>query len=37
LSADASTLATIPGVSPARAAALEQLLHATLPSSEAGS
>jgi ERCC4-type nuclease len=37
LSADAATLATVPGVSPARAAALEQLLHAALPSSEAGS
>jgi ERCC4-type nuclease len=37
LSADAATLATVPGVGPARAAALEQLLHAALPSSEAGS
>jgi ERCC4-type nuclease len=37
LSADAATLATIPGLSPARAAALEQLLRAALPSSEAGS
>src|SRR6266567_4908972 len=36
LSADAATLATVPGVSPSRAAALEQLLHAALPSSEAG-
>jgi hypothetical protein len=26
----------IPGVGPARAAALERLLHASLPSSEAG-
>jgi ERCC4-type nuclease len=37
LSADASTLATVPGLSPARAAALEQLLRAALPPSEAGS
>ena len=37
LNADAATLATIPGVGPARAAALEQLLHAALPSSESGS
>src|SRR5438132_12118358 len=37
LNADAATLARVPGVSPARAAALEQLLHAALPSSEAGS
>jgi len=37
LNADAATLATVPGVSPARAAALEELLHAALPSSEAGS
>lgn len=36
LSADAATLATVPGVSPARAAALERLLHTSLPSSEAG-
>jgi ERCC4-type nuclease len=35
LSADAATLATVPGVGPSRAAALEQLLHAALPSSEA--
>ncbi|TMD64273.1 MAG: hypothetical protein E6I91_11210 [Chloroflexi bacterium] len=35
LSADAA-LASVPGISPARAAALEQLLHAALPSSEAG-
>ena len=37
LSADAATLATIPGLSPSRAAALEQLLRAALPSSETGS
>ncbi len=37
LNADAAQLSTVPGVSPARAAALEQLLHAALPSSEAGS
>ncbi len=37
LNADAATLATVPGVSPARAAALEQLLHATLPTSDDGS
>ena len=37
LSADAATLATVLGLSPSRAAALEQLLHAALPSSEAGS
>jgi ERCC4-type nuclease len=37
LSADAATLATVPGVGPSRAAALEQLLHATLSSSEDGS
>jgi ERCC4-type nuclease len=37
LSADAATLAMVPGVGPSRAAALEQLLHAALPSSEAGS
>ena len=36
LNADAATLAAIPGVGPARAAALERLLHASLPSSEAG-
>jgi ERCC4-type nuclease len=36
LSADAAQLSTIPGVSPARAAALEQLLHAALPSFEVG-
>ena len=36
LNADAAQLATVPGVGPSRAAALEQLLHATLPSSEAG-
>jgi ERCC4-type nuclease len=36
LSADAAQLATVPGISPARAAALEQLLHAALPSSEGG-
>ena len=37
LNADAATLAMIPGVGPARAAALEQLLHAALPLSEADS
>jgi ERCC4-type nuclease len=37
LSADAATLATVPGLSPSRAAALQRLLHAALPSSEAGS
>jgi len=37
LSADTAQLATVPGVGPTRAAALEQLLHAELPSSEAGS
>jgi ERCC4-type nuclease len=37
LNADAAQLSTVPGVSVARAAALEQLLHAALPSSEAGS
>jgi ERCC4-type nuclease len=37
LNADAAQLATVPGVGPARAAALQQLLHATLPTSEAGS
>jgi Fanconi anemia group M protein len=36
LSADAATLATVPGVGPSRAAALEQLLHATLRSPEDG-
>jgi ERCC4-type nuclease len=36
LGADAAQLSTIPGVSPARAAALEQLLHAALPSFDAG-
>jgi ERCC4-type nuclease len=36
LSADAATLATIPGLSPARAAALEQLLRSALLPSEAG-
>jgi ERCC4-type nuclease len=36
LSADAAQLATVPGISPARAAALEQLLHASLPPSEGG-
>jgi ERCC4-type nuclease len=36
LNADAATLATVPGVSPARAAALEQLLHAALPASGNG-
>jgi ERCC4-type nuclease len=36
LNADAATLAAVPGLSPARAAALERLLHASLPSSEAG-
>ena len=36
LNADAATLATVPGVSPARAAALEQLLHAALPTSGDG-
>jgi ERCC4-type nuclease len=33
LSADAAQLAMVPGVGPARAAALEQLLHAALPTS----
>jgi len=33
LSADAAQLATVPGVGPSRAAALEQLLHAALPTS----
>jgi ERCC4-type nuclease len=36
LSADAAQLSTVPGVSPTRAAALEQLLHAALPSFDAG-
>jgi ERCC4-type nuclease len=36
LSADAAQLSTVPGVSPARAAALEQLLQAALPSFDAG-
>src|SRR6266567_1629078 len=36
LNADAATLATVPGVGPSRAAALQELLHAALPSSEAG-
>lgn len=36
LSADAAQLSTVLGVSPARAAALEQLLHAALPSFGAG-
>ncbi len=34
LTADAATLATVPGVSAARAAVLEQLLHAALPTSD---
>src|SRR5947199_2642430 len=33
LNADAATLATVPGLSPARAEALEKLLHAALPTS----
>ncbi len=33
LNADAAQLATVPGVGPSRAAALEQLLHAALPTS----
>src|SRR5205807_10393082 len=33
LNADAAQLATVPGVGPARAAALEQLLHVALPAS----
>jgi ERCC4-type nuclease len=37
LNADAAQLSAVPGVGPSRAAALEQLLHAALPSSEAGS
>ncbi len=36
LNADAATLARVPGISPARAAALEQLLHAALPMSNDG-
>ena len=36
LSADAAQLSTVPGVSPARAAALEQLLQAALPSFDTG-
>ena len=36
LNADAATLATVPGVSPARAAALEHLLHAALPTPDDG-
>jgi ERCC4-type nuclease len=36
LSAGAAQLSTVPGVSPARAAALEQLLHTTLPLFEVG-
>jgi ERCC4-type nuclease len=36
LNADAATLATVPGISPARAAVLEQLLHAALPTSNDG-
>jgi len=36
LNADAATLATVPGVGPSRAAALQELLHAALPSSGAG-
>jgi ERCC4-type nuclease len=36
LGADAAQLSTVPGVSPARAVALEQLLHAALPSFEVG-
>ena len=37
LNADAAQLSQVPGVGPRRAAALEQLLHAALPSSQAGS
>jgi DNA repair protein RadC len=33
LNADAAQLATVPGVGSSRAAALEQLLHAALPTS----
>jgi len=36
LGADAAQLSTVPGISPARAAALEQLLQAALPSSKTG-
>ena len=36
LGADAAQLSMVPGVSPARAVALEQLLHAALPSFEVG-
>jgi ERCC4-type nuclease len=36
LNADTATLATVPGVSPARATALEQLLHAALSTSDNG-
>jgi ERCC4-type nuclease len=36
LSADAAQLATVPGISPARAAALEQLLHTAMPSFQVG-
>ena len=36
LSADAAQLSTVPGVGPSRAAALEQLLHSALPSTEVG-
>ncbi len=36
LNADGATLATVPGISPARATALEHLLHAALPTSEEG-
>jgi ERCC4-type nuclease len=36
LSADAAQLAAVPGISPTRAVALEQLLQASLPSSEGG-
>ncbi len=36
LSADAAQLSTVPRVGPSRAAVLEQLLHAALPSSELG-
>ncbi len=37
LSADSAQLSTVPGVGPSRAAALEQLLHAALPTSDGGS
>ncbi len=36
LNADAARLSTVPGISPARATALEHLLHAALPSSDDG-